>query len=243
MSGDERVRFCGECKLNVYNLSEMSKSEAEKLLRDHEGERLCIKLHLRADGTIITQDCPVGIRLLKIRTYKTWKRLIATAASVLGMTSHSMNSPAGAQNAGPELQGSQSKAAQEFVVEPKTNNIPAPVQPELEEPIRKVTGDRGDYSAYMKVVSETIKKDWHPDEALLARHNGTTVAFSILPNRQIASVKLIKSSGSKKLDNLALACFRSIKEIPIQQPDSGSDKLDVEFTFGPKLLEQNKDAK
>ncbi|MBK9204809.1 MAG: hypothetical protein IPL73_20745 [Candidatus Obscuribacter sp.] len=102
--------------MNVYNLSEMSKSEAEKLLRNHEGDRLCIKLHLRADGTIITQDCPVGIRLLKIRTYKTWKRLIATAASVLGMASQ-----AGAQNAGPQPQGSQTKAPQEFVIEPKAN--------------------------------------------------------------------------------------------------------------------------
>ncbi|MBL0188303.1 MAG: hypothetical protein IPP97_21485 [Candidatus Obscuribacter sp.] len=170
----------------------MSKSEAEKLLRNHEGDRLCIKLHLRADGTIITQDCPVGIRLLKIRTYKTWKRLIATAASVLGMASQ-----AGAQNAGPQPQGSQTKAPQEFVIEPKANNIPEPVKQEREVPIRKTTGDRADYGPYMKVVSETITKNWRPDKDLMAKHRATTVTFSILGNRQIANVKLIKSSGSK----------------------------------------------
>jgi len=238
MSGDDRVRFCSQCKLNVYNLSEMSKSEAEKLLRNHEGDRLCIKLHLRADGTIITQDCPVGIRLLKIRTYKTWKRLIATAASVLGMASQ-----AGAQNAGPQPQGSQTKAPQEFVIEPKANNIPEPVKQEREVPIRKTTGDRADYGPYMKVVSETITKNWRPDKDLMAKHRATTVTFSILGNRQIANVKLIKSSGSKKLDKLALDCFNNLKEIPIPQPELSADTLDVEFTFGPQLMEQKKDAK
>ena len=37
MFGDERVRFCGQCKLNVYNLSEMSKTEAELLVARSEG--------------------------------------------------------------------------------------------------------------------------------------------------------------------------------------------------------------
>ena len=29
MIGSERMRFCGECNLNVYNLSGMTRSEAE----------------------------------------------------------------------------------------------------------------------------------------------------------------------------------------------------------------------
>ena len=32
MEGDERVRFCRECNLNVYNLSGMTKREAESLV-------------------------------------------------------------------------------------------------------------------------------------------------------------------------------------------------------------------
>ncbi|MCC7528421.1 MAG: hypothetical protein IT342_07860, partial [Candidatus Melainabacteria bacterium] len=28
MTGDERKRFCGDCKLNVYNISEMTKKDA-----------------------------------------------------------------------------------------------------------------------------------------------------------------------------------------------------------------------
>jgi hypothetical protein len=66
MYGNDKVRFCGDCKLNVYNLSGMSKTDAEDLLRNTEG-RLCVKYFRRADGTILTQDCPVGWRALRKR--------------------------------------------------------------------------------------------------------------------------------------------------------------------------------
>ncbi|HQU85878.1 MAG TPA: hypothetical protein PKY59_22320 [Pyrinomonadaceae bacterium] len=67
MLGDNRKRYCGECKLNVYNLSGMTKTEAENLLMNSEG-RLCVRFFQRADGTILTQDCPVGWAKVKERT-------------------------------------------------------------------------------------------------------------------------------------------------------------------------------
>lgn len=66
MAGNNRVRYCGECKLNVYNLSGMTRKEAETLLNNSEG-RLCVRYYQRADGTVLTQDCPVGWRALKMR--------------------------------------------------------------------------------------------------------------------------------------------------------------------------------
>jgi hypothetical protein len=63
MTGDHRVRFCGECKLNVYNLSAMGRDEAEELVRDREG-RLCVRFFQRDDGSVLTRDCPVGLRAL-----------------------------------------------------------------------------------------------------------------------------------------------------------------------------------
>jgi len=59
MNGDERKRFCGDCKLHVYNLSGMTRYDAENLLRLSEG-RLCVRYFKRPDGTILTKDCPVG---------------------------------------------------------------------------------------------------------------------------------------------------------------------------------------
>lgn len=66
MYGDERMRFCGQCKLNVYNLSGMTRYDAENLLRLSEG-RLCVRYYKRADGTILTKDCPVGWARVKER--------------------------------------------------------------------------------------------------------------------------------------------------------------------------------
>src|SRR5712691_7472872 len=80
MIGDERARFCGQCELNVYNLSAMSTLEAESLIARTEG-RLCVRYYRRKDGSIITQDCPVGLRRLKQRAARI-KR--AVASLVLG---------------------------------------------------------------------------------------------------------------------------------------------------------------
>lgn len=66
MRGDERKRFCRECKLNVYNLSGMTRYDAEHLLRLSEG-RLCVRYFKRPDGTILTQECPVGWAKVKQR--------------------------------------------------------------------------------------------------------------------------------------------------------------------------------
>ena len=66
MFGNERVRLCEQCHLNVYNLSEMSQVEAERLIDQAEG-RLCVRFYQRRDGSIITQNCPVGLRAIKRR--------------------------------------------------------------------------------------------------------------------------------------------------------------------------------
>jgi hypothetical protein len=63
MPGSDRVRHCAECNKNVYNLSEMTRREAEALLREKEGQ-LCARRYRRADGTILTSNCPAGLRAI-----------------------------------------------------------------------------------------------------------------------------------------------------------------------------------
>lgn len=64
MLGGDRVRFCGQCSLNVYNLSAMTRLDAETLIARTEG-RLCVRFYRRGDGSIITKDCPVGLRAIR----------------------------------------------------------------------------------------------------------------------------------------------------------------------------------
>jgi hypothetical protein len=79
MHGDERVRFCGRCEKNVYNLSSMSRSDAESLVNQKEG-RLCVRFFQRADGTMLTADCPVGAERLRWRQ-RVWASISGVAAS------------------------------------------------------------------------------------------------------------------------------------------------------------------
>ena len=80
MVGDERVRYCGQCSLHVYNLSGMTKREAEGLVANAEG-RLCIRYYSRADGSILTRNCPVGVRALRQRVSRIAG---ATLSAVIG---------------------------------------------------------------------------------------------------------------------------------------------------------------
>lgn len=61
MQGDERVRLCAECDRHVYDFSEMKQREIEALMRGADG-RICAAIYRRRDGTVITADCPVGLR-------------------------------------------------------------------------------------------------------------------------------------------------------------------------------------
>lgn len=83
MTGSNRVRNCNSCKINVFNIAEMTAAEADHLIHTHDG-RLCIRLFKRADGTVITNDCPVGFR-----TYQKRVARFAGAAltAVLGLFS------------------------------------------------------------------------------------------------------------------------------------------------------------
>jgi hypothetical protein len=80
MAGDERMRYCDRCSLHVYNLSGMTRREAEGLVTSAEG-RLCVRFYRRADGTILTRNCPVGLSALKRRAAHV---ATATLTAVLG---------------------------------------------------------------------------------------------------------------------------------------------------------------
>jgi hypothetical protein len=66
MIGNDRSRFCSQCSLNVYNLSSLTRSEAESLIAGSEG-RLCVRFYRRADGSILTENCPVGLTRIRRR--------------------------------------------------------------------------------------------------------------------------------------------------------------------------------
>lgn len=83
MYGNDRKRFCAECKLNVYNLSDMTRDQAEGFLIASEG-RVCVRYFRRADGTVLTRNCPVGWRALKRRVSRTAGAAFSVVAGFFG---------------------------------------------------------------------------------------------------------------------------------------------------------------
>lgn len=83
MAGDARARHCGSCRLNVYDISEMTQAEASELILKHEGH-LCVRLHKRADGTVITKNCPVGMRRVRHAAIRLCGSLAAALALGVG---------------------------------------------------------------------------------------------------------------------------------------------------------------
>lgn len=69
MSGDEQVRFCNQCDKNVYDLSALSREEAESLVERTEA-KICVTFYKRSDGTVLTDNCPVGLRRIRDRVVR-----------------------------------------------------------------------------------------------------------------------------------------------------------------------------
>jgi len=76
MCGDAKVRFCDRCELRVFNLSEMTRDEAQSVLDAHP-DRLCVCFRPTATGapqTLDYQPQKVG------RSMKWWYALGAAGA-------------------------------------------------------------------------------------------------------------------------------------------------------------------
>jgi len=63
MPGDSQVRHCGHCKQNVYNVSTLTRAEANRLLR----AGACMRIYRRPDRTVVTSDCRERLRAARKR--------------------------------------------------------------------------------------------------------------------------------------------------------------------------------
>src|SRR5947209_7748799 len=87
MKGDYRVRFCDSCGKHVYNLAAIPTRESLDLIQKAEG-RLCLRLYRRRDGTVITADCPIGLREAAARRLRNLVRLAAMITGIWGLNSY-----------------------------------------------------------------------------------------------------------------------------------------------------------
>lgn len=101
MKGDDRKRFCGSCEKNVFNISDMTRREAETFLEDNVGKSICVQLYKRHDGTVLSDDCPMGLRKIRDRL----RLMKATAAIFLSFIISAVFSSVRAQSVDGPIKG------------------------------------------------------------------------------------------------------------------------------------------
>jgi hypothetical protein len=104
MPGDERVRHCGQCRQNVYNVASLTRAEAVRLL----GARACLRIYRRPDNTILTSDCRERLRAARKKgllvfaatlVIVLWAQICAQFIGVMGLKrllgsgGHTMGAP------------------------------------------------------------------------------------------------------------------------------------------------------
>ena len=63
MVGSDRIRYCSECSKNVYDISRMSRNEAEALVSSARDGGLCLRLVRDAYGSTVTEATFTGLRI------------------------------------------------------------------------------------------------------------------------------------------------------------------------------------
>jgi 5-hydroxyisourate hydrolase-like protein (transthyretin family) len=82
-------------------LSAITEREIAQLVKTNQGRRLCTRLYRRADGTVITQDCPWSFRALKRRAARFAGVVLSalmSAGTAFARNSTSQNSPPAAES-------------------------------------------------------------------------------------------------------------------------------------------------
>lgn len=209
MVGDERERFCNQCTLNVYNISSMSKSDAEEFLSLRTQGRVCVQFYKRKDGTIITDNCPKGLRVIRDKTRKMFQAasafLTLIATSNLFAWAQQTNEPVHPM----PLRG-------KVLVKPDSNK-PDPNKPDQNKPDSNKTTEE-----IMPLRGEVYIPPKKNDAACF------------LESEKILKDKLAVLENTKK-DKLAIVRAH-LDLASFYRSKNHLDKADSEYAFGVKML-------
>lgn len=94
MTGDDIARMCAQCNLHVVNTFMLTDEEVlASLQRIHKGERICMRVYRRADGTFMTRNCPVGIQRIRERVHNAAAWLVTGLSMLISMAANAVAAP------------------------------------------------------------------------------------------------------------------------------------------------------
>jgi hypothetical protein len=239
MAGDERVRFCRLCSLNVYDFAGMTRAEIEALVLKTEG-RLCGRMTRRADGTVLTKDCPVGLRALRLRATRAAGAAFAALLSLCSLASGQTKSQKLSCASGGQV-NVERKAAKNASAKPSAAAVSGVVIDQLGAFIPRVevffkdeatkkefkakTSDEGAFSlAVLPAGKYTLRVDWPGFTPLHVKHfevkAGEDISLNVLLGAGITELGVIVSQDDYEHEGgKTVLLGRMLTDLPIPQEE------------------------
>ncbi len=98
MIGNEQVRFCQHCSLQVHDLSKITRKEALRLVAASQG-RLCVRYRKRPDGTLDTAERAAPLTQIKRRLSRLAAGAFTASLSLASNVAAQSTRPAGGNQA------------------------------------------------------------------------------------------------------------------------------------------------
>jgi len=225
MTGDERERTCQLCQLNVFNIAEMTKTEAESFLAERIPQgRVCIRIFRRQDGTIITDDCPRGLRAARDAARRLKQRVAAAASLVLTFLAPAAGLAQGGDDKKKETSAPVGRMGDVAMPKNKGNVelMPTAGKPSvnalrgeatIKPPVSSMMGGvcpmPADMPAYMAKVHDKVKLPADLFKGAAADDKSKLkVTFQIKADGSINDLKVSSSSGDQKVDAKVLQAVK-----------------------------------
>ena len=221
MVGDERVRACAGCNRPVFNLSEMTRAEAEAVLATR-GLTPCVRFYRRPDGTVMTTDCPTGARPAQ-------RRLAVVASSVVAAGTTLASGTASADGWVAAQPGDPDPAASPTPDEPPATESDPPAGDAVTVPPEtiEVTGEPIEIEQGGMLMGIPVDHGWVMGDIVYTPHDRPAVEWSLWAR---LGVGILSPQRPETIT-------RSVTPPPMETPASSTWEAalaaDVTFRTGP----------
>ena len=207
MTGNERVRFCGHCRLHVHDVSEMTPAQALNLMLRSPG-RLCLRVQRRPDGTVVARPSPAPLHQLTRRVSRVAAGAFGAALSLCGaaaaqaQTNSTPSAPAAAveRSARPAAPGAGGAALSGVVRDPHGAAVPGASATLTNErtgaSMTTQTNDEGAYdSGPLEAGTYTLRIEWQGFEPLEVNGIELREAVEVRQDTLLVGAEMVTTMG------------------------------------------------
>jgi hypothetical protein len=220
MDGDERVRHCTQCNKNVYNISDMSRADANQFLR-LTAQGACVNFYKRMDGTVLVDNCPVGLRRLRANYRRAAAAIVAIFGLAQGLVMEAIAGDSGnAKTNAPKCNTRQTsktvrKAGRPAISTPSDKLLPTAGEPMPLDP------------PAVQLYKSAVKSALIAAMPSMTDFGSAAISVTIASTGEVTGVALVNKSPNKATDQLIVKSVQKLKLQPF--PKDFASTMNVYF--------------